>query len=88
MFIVLSSTLFQKFRNLHGLFAFLTHSAAVVALSGISHVPCKVACNRTADVFPVVASLPPKNNVCEPEWQNNFCDVKPFALMLANQNKG
>ena len=27
---------------------------------------------RTADVFPVVASLPPKNNACEPERQNNF----------------
>ena len=26
----------------------------------------------TADVFPVVASLPPKNNACEPERQNNF----------------
>ena len=33
---------------------------------------------RTADVFPVVASLPVKNNVCEPERQNNFRDVKPF----------
>ena len=46
---------------------------------------------RTADVFPVVASLsslPPKNNVFEPEWQNDFRDVKPFVLMLANQIKG
>ena len=33
---------------------------------------------RTADVFPVVASLPPKNSVCEPERQNDFRDVKPF----------
>ena len=30
---------------------------------------------RSADVFPVVASLPPKNNVCEPEQQNDFRDV-------------
>ena len=33
---------------------------------------------RTTDVFPVVASLPSKNNVCEPQRQNNFRDVKPF----------
>ena len=33
---------------------------------------------RTADVLPVVASLPAKNNVREPERQNNFRDVKPF----------
>ena len=88
MFIVLSSTLFQKFRNLHGLFAFLSHSVGVVALSEISHVPCRVSWVQQMTVFPVIASLPPKNNVCEPEWQNNFPDVKPFALMLANQNKG
>ena len=30
---------------------------------------------RSADVFPVVASLPPKNNVCEPKQQNDFRDV-------------
>ena len=33
---------------------------------------------RTADAFPVVPSLPPKNSVCKPERQNNFRDVKPF----------
>ena len=33
---------------------------------------------RTADAFPVVASLPSKNCVCEPERQNDFRDVKPF----------
>ena len=27
---------------------------------------------RTADAFPVVDSLPPKNSVCEPERQNDF----------------
>ena len=43
---------------------------------------------RTADVFPVVASLLPKINVCEPERQNDFRDVEPFVLMLANQIKG
>ena len=43
---------------------------------------------RTADIFPVVASLPSKNNVCEPERQNDFRDVKPFVSMLANQIKG
>ena len=43
---------------------------------------------RTADVFAVVASLPPKNNVCEHERQNDFPHVKPFALMFANQIKG
>ena len=30
---------------------------------------------RSADAFPVVASLPPKNSVCEPEQQNDFHDV-------------
>ena len=30
---------------------------------------------RTADVFPVVVSLPPENNVCEPERQNDFRDL-------------
>ena len=33
---------------------------------------------RTADAFPVVTSLPLKNNVCEPERQKDFRDVKPF----------
>ena len=55
------------------------------------HEPCAclwVASLRSADVFPVVASLPPKNNVCEPEQQNDFRDLKAFVLMLANQIKG
>ena len=43
---------------------------------------------RTADAFLVVASLPPKNIVSEPERQNDFLDKKPFVLMLANQIKG
>ena len=43
---------------------------------------------RTEDAFPVVASLPPKNSVCESERQNDFRDVKPFALMWTNQIKG
>ena len=43
---------------------------------------------RTADVFPVVASLPPKNNVCEPQRQNDIRDVKAFVSSLANQIKG
>ena len=38
----------------------------------------------TADVFPVVASLPPKN----PSSKPIFRDVKPFVLMLAYQIKG
>ena len=49
--------------------------------------PCPFSL-RTADGFPVVASLPPKNSVCEHERQNDFRDVKPFVLMLANQTKG
>ena len=40
---------------------------------------------RTADAFPVVVSLPPRNSVCEPERQNDFRDVN---LMLAHQIKG
>ena len=43
---------------------------------------------RTADVFPVVASFPPKNNVCEHKRQNDFPDVKAFVLMFTNQIKG
>ena len=43
---------------------------------------------RTTDVFPVVASFPPKNNVCEHERQNDFPHVKPFVLMFTNQIKG
>ena len=39
---------------------------------------CKECSLRTADVFPVVTSLPSKNNVCEPERQNDFRDVKPL----------
>ena len=35
---------------------------------------------RTADAFPVVASLPPKNNVCEPEQQNDFPWRKTFCF--------
>ena len=33
---------------------------------------------RTADVFPVVASLPPKNNACEPDRQIDFRE-RPFS---------
>ena len=33
---------------------------------------------RTADVIPVVASLPPKNNVSGPVRQIDFRDVKPL----------
>ena len=40
------------------------------------------------DVFSVVASLHQKSNVCEPEWQNDFRDVRSFVLMSANQIKG
>ena len=40
---------------------------------------------RTADAFPVIA---PKNSFGEPERQNDFRDVFPFVLMLANQIKG
>ena len=43
---------------------------------------------RTADAFPVVVSLLPKNSVCKPEWQNDFRDVQPFVLMLAYKIKG
>ena len=43
---------------------------------------------RTADAVPVVSSLPPKNNVCEPERQNDIRDVKAFVSSLANQIKG
>ena len=84
----LSSTLFQKFINLHGLFAFLTHSVAVVALSGISHVACRVACEQQMYFWSWLDSLQLKNNVCEPERQNDFHDTESFDLMLANQNKG
>ena len=41
----------------------------------------KITSLRSADAFPVVASLPPKNSVCEPERQSDFRDVKPFVLM-------
>ena len=43
---------------------------------------------RTADVVPVVASLPPKINVCEPERQNDIRDVNAFVSSLANRIKG
>ena len=46
-------------------------------LSDVDSSPAKSSL-RTADAFPVVASLPPKNNVCEPERQNDFRDMKPF----------
>ena len=39
-----------------------------------------LAC-EAPDAFPVVASLPQKNSVCEPERQNDFSDVKPLVLM-------
>ena len=41
---------------------------------------------RSADAFPVVASLPPKNSVCEPERLNDFRDVRTFVFLLTNQN--
>lgn len=42
----------------------------------------------TTDIFPVIASLSQKNNVCEHDQQNDFRDLKPFVLMFANQIKG
>ena len=33
---------------------------------------------RTEDVFPVVASLPPKNDVCDPELRYDFHDVSVY----------
>ena len=68
--------------------AFLSHSVGVVALSGISHVACRVACEQQMYFLSWLNSLPLKNNVCEPERQNDFHDTESFALMLANQNKG
>ena len=68
----------------------MVHFENLACLNNITETPLHNAAIslRTADVFPVVASLPPKNNVCEPERQNDFCDVKPFVSMLANQIKG
>ena len=37
-----------------------------------------------ADVFPPVTGSA-ENNVCEPEPENDFCDVKTFVFSLANQ---
>ena len=47
-------------------------------MSAKRRLGCKECSLRTADVFPVVTSLPSKNNVCEPERQNDFRDVKPL----------
>ena len=57
-------------------------------MSGISHVACRVACEQQMYFLSWLNSLPLKNNVCEPERQNDFHDTEYFALMLANQNKG
>ena len=46
-----------------------------------------VNADNSTDVFPIVASLCPKSNVCEPQPPNDFSDVKPFVLMLASQIK-
>ena len=40
---------------------------------------------RTADAFPVAASLPPKNSVCDLELQNDFRDVIYFLLYSTNE---
>ena len=45
----------------------------------------KSASLRTADAFPVVASLPPKNSVCDLELQNDFRDVISFLLYSTNE---
>ena len=51
-------------------------------------LPLDFCCGlRTADAFLVVASLSPKNSVCEPERQSDSRAVKPFVLMLTNQIK-
>ena len=39
---------------------------------------CRFSSLRTEEAFPVIASLPPKNSVCEPERENDFRVVKPF----------
>ena len=39
---------------------------------------------RTQTYFPPVTGSA-ENNVCEPEPENDFCDVKTFVFSLANQ---
>ena len=41
MFIALLSTCIQKFSDWHGPFVFVSHSVAVEALCGLSHVACR-----------------------------------------------
>ena len=41
-------------------------------MSAKRRLGCKECSLRTADVFPVVTSLPSKNNVCKPERQKRF----------------
>ena len=40
-----------------------------------------VACERRR-IFSVTGSA--ENNVCEPELENNFCDITTFVFSLAN----
>ena len=58
-----------------------------LSIPALLHIELLVVCIdsslRTADAFPVVASLPPKNSVCEPERQNDFPWRKTF---LANHS--
>ena len=44
----------------------------------------EIASLRTADAFPVVASLPPKNSVCDLELQN---DVTSFLFLFTRPMK-
>ena len=41
----------------------------------------RIACERRR-IFSVTGSA--ENNVCEPEQENDFCDVTTFVFSLAN----
>lgn len=51
MFIALSGTCVQTFSDRHAFFAFLSHSVAVAALSGISHIARRELARSAHDSF-------------------------------------
>ena len=66
MFLALSLICIQKFSNWHGPFVFKSHSVAVVALSGVSHVACKAP----DDSFSVFLSPSKKEPLRPPNNKN------------------
>ena len=69
----------------HEVFSYMSFSR-MNTCKGAKVLPLVISL-RTADVFPVFASLPPKNSVCKPERQNDFPWRKTFCFDVGRSDQ-